>query len=553
VLLQAARYGSFLSDPEQFTFATNHGIIQNLGLLVLSLSFPTLPDRERYHDLAIERLGGQLEFLVDESGIARENSAGYQAFDLGLLGMAYRCLTLLGDPIPQAWAREYDSALRALAALRRPDGTLPAIGDTDGASQGDFPPTTVIDAAGTAAPLVPYVDRPPDDAETLAASAGYWIDWDGLEGWRVGRDLGQSVLTWTNPPGPGHKHADELSLEVWADGVAWLTGVGYWPYEDDGRIQAESWRGANAPHLVGEASTSTRSSTLVAHGRTDEMAAIDVQRSGPGTYEVRRQVVRIGADLWVVLDVLDGGDAASESVWTLSPELELQPANGDGSFVLSATTAAEAGRLDFVGSAGTTITSYRGSSEPFAGWHVIGGAPTPAPAVVVEQPAGAAWLATVLTRTESSPDPVSGRHVESRFASADDWSVTLPADGGPIEVRRTGAVITVEGHDASATPQTVRLVRGPDVGPEHVRLTTAFNAMAATYPQFQPLVSRRTNVTIVIVLLVLAEETLLVVVRRRWVRLAVPFRALGTIGWVAVAAWLGVVFLRSWEVLVLRA
>jgi hypothetical protein len=44
VLEQAARYGHFLSSPGHFTFSTNHGVMQNLGLLHLTLSFPTLPD-----------------------------------------------------------------------------------------------------------------------------------------------------------------------------------------------------------------------------------------------------------------------------------------------------------------------------------------------------------------------------------------------------------------------------------------------------------------------------------------------------------------------------
>lgn len=553
VLAQADRYGFFLSDAGQFTFATNHGIMQNLGLLMLSLSFPTLPDRARYRDLAVERLGGQLAFLLDDSGVFRENSAGYQAFDLGLLGMTYRCLTLLGDPIPPAWARGYDAALAVLAALRRPDDTLPAVGDTDGASQGDFPPTTVIDAAGQAAPLVPYVDRRPEDPEVLAAAAGYWIDWTGLEGWPGGNDLGQTVMTWTSPPGPGHKHADELSLEVWADGVVWLTGVGYWPYDDPGRIQAESWTGANAPHLAGEASTSVRTTALLSHGRSDAIGALDVERVGPGAYQVRRQVVHVGPDLWIVLDTTSGG--ASESVWTLSPELELRPADTDGSFVIEATTGTDSGRVDFVGSAGTTFTTYRGSAEPFAGWQVVNGAPRPAPAVVVRQPIEPGWLATVVTRTGGpAVDQASYALVDARIVSAENWSVTHAADGAKIEVRRTGATVTVAREDATGTStETVQLGQGPDVEPDKARIRAAFNDMASVYPQFQPLVSRRTIATMVILALTLVQETGLLVLRRRWPATYVPLRALGTVGWLAFAAWLSLFIVRSWEVLRLPA
>lgn len=556
VLAQAARYGYFLSSPEQFIFATNHGFMQNLGLLVLSLSFPTLPDRARYHELALERLGGQLAFLIDESGVVRENSAGYQAFDLGLLGMIYRSMTLLGDPIPEAWAQQYAAGLRVLADLRRPDGTLPAVGDTDGASLGDFPPTTAIDAAGRAAPLGPYAPQRPDAPETLAVAAGYWIEWDGLEGWPDGSDLGQTVMTWTSPPGPGHKHADELSLEVWSDGVGWLTGVGYWPYDAEGRLQAESWAGANAPHLTGEASTSERETWLLAHGRNDRIVALDVERVGPGTYRVRRQVVHVAADLWIVLDVSSGGSAASQSVWTLSPDVELLPTEATGSFLLRAGPAAASARLDYVGSPSTTFTTFRGSLAPFAGWQVVDGTPRAAPAVVVEQPAGSAWLVTVLARTDDSAaaDPVAGRPTDARVTSAEDWALTLPTGNGALAIRRMGATITVARQDASGRDEaTVGLAPGPDVRSELTRLRSAFDSMASAYPQFQPLTSRRTIVTIVIVVLALGQEVVLWIVRRRRPGLNLPLRALATIGWVAVAAWLSLVFLRSWEVLRLPA
>ena len=80
---------SLLADPGRFTFATNHGIMQNLALLEVGALFPTLPDRARYEQLA-STARGQLSFLVDDEGVVRENSAGYQAFDLGLLGMTFR-------------------------------------------------------------------------------------------------------------------------------------------------------------------------------------------------------------------------------------------------------------------------------------------------------------------------------------------------------------------------------------------------------------------------------------------------------------------------------
>ena len=549
VLAQAARYGSFLSSPEQFTFATNHGIMQNLGLLVLSLSFPSLPDRERYHQLALERLAGQLAFLIDDAGVVRENSAGYQAFDLALLGMTYRCMTLLGDPIPEDWATRYAAGLGILDALRRPDGTIPTVGDTDEAALGEYPPTTQIDSAGRAAPLRSFTARPPGASETLDAPAGYWIDGAGLEHWPDATS--QTVVTWTSPPGPGHKHADELGVMVWSDGISWLTSAGYWPYADASGLLAESWVGSNAPHLDGEASTSSRATELLAHGHSDQVAAVDLERVGPGSYRVRRQVVHVGEGLWIVLDVTSGGDSGSQSTWTASPEVDLRSAGSAGSYILQAGAAGAAARLDFVGSPAPDFAAYRGSLAPFAGWHVIGGTPQPAPAVVVDQPAGSAWLATILARTDGSSeaDRVTGPPTATRFDSAEDWAVTVPTTGAAIEIRRTGATISVARPGTpGGSPASVDLAPGPDARPDQARIRAAFDVMAAAYPQFQPLVSRRTIVSILILLVALGQAAVLLIVRRRWQALYVPLGALATLCWIGLAVWLGLVFLRSWEV-----
>lgn len=552
VLQQAARYGHFLASAEQFTFATNHGIIQNLGLLLLSLSFPTLPDRDRYHEIALERLAGQLEYLIDDTGVLRENSAGYQAFDLAMLAMTYRAMTLLGDPIPEDWARQYRAGLGFLASLRRPDGSLAMVGDTDAGDYGQFPPTSDIDGGGRAAPLEPYVARPPETAETLDAPAGYWINWDELEQWADGGDVVQTVLAWATPPGTGHEHADEPSLHVWANGIPWITGTGYWPYDDDGRRQAESWPGANAPHLAGEPWASSRETSPLWSGRVDGMTAIDVERAGPESYNVRRQVVRLEPNIWVVVDVTSGGDGPTRTIWTSAPAIELEQTGSVGSYVLAGPGDATA-RLDLVGSPSTTYSEHRGSADPFAGWQVIHGIPQPAPAVVVERPSGGGWLVTVVSRQSESIDAprVTGPPTDVLVNAPEAWRLSLSTVGGGLVIERSGSTITAARMHSGATPLTLELRKAPDPGPERERLRAAFERMAATYPQFQPLESRRSNVSILIVLFAFGQEVALALVRRWRRRLYLPLRVLGTLGWVAVAAWLGLVFIRSWQVLTL--
>ncbi len=281
VLAQAARYGWFLSNPGHFTFATNHGLMQNLGLLELVLAFPGLPDAPDYERIALQRLGEQLPYLIDDVGAIRENSAGYQAFDLRILAMTFRCMTLLGQTVPPAWAAQYSAATRFLGTLLRPDATLPASGDTDGAPA-DLPPVTDVDAAGIAGPLRAFDVAAPAATDTLDPDGGYWLRWTGLDARPSMVGSSQTVAVWTRPPAPGHKHADDMSVLLWSDGVSWLTSVGYWPYDDVNRRLAESWEGSNAPHLVGESPTSNRTVEVLGSAAAPGLAALDLERTGPG-------------------------------------------------------------------------------------------------------------------------------------------------------------------------------------------------------------------------------------------------------------------------------
>jgi hypothetical protein len=146
--------------------------------------------------------------------------------------------------------------------------------------------------------------------------------------------------------------------------------------------------------------------------------------------------------------------------------VELEVAGEPGSYELRSRTSQATARIDYAGSAGTEFQGYRGSLSPFAGWHVVDSTPKPAPAIVVEQPAGDAWLAAVVSRTSGASDsgPVIGRPLASRVSSAEEWSLTLPTASGQLEIQRSGDSIAVSRPDRAGDPSGQRgLVSGPDV------------------------------------------------------------------------------------------
>jgi hypothetical protein len=549
LLEQAARYGYFLSSPSHFTFATNHGLMQNLALLELRAAFPSLPAANDYRAIALERLGRQLELLVEPSGVIRENSPGYQAFDVAILAMIFRSMTLLDEPVPLEWARRYEACLTFLADLLRPDGTLPAIGDTDGAAGSELPPVTAIDG-GVASPLHPY-QRSPATSERLEAGAGYWIARRGLAAGPSADALSQTVVAWPSPPVRGHKHADEMSVHLWAEGVSWLTGVGYWPYDLAGRESAESWLGANAPHLAGEAATSDRETRLLRHGSDSMSAVLDLERTGPGDYSVRRQVVIVSPDAWVILDTWRDGSAETQSVWTMAPEVNLDPDGPPGSYVLRAASTATSYHLDFVGSGDATFEQFRASADPVLGWHVVNGTPQPASALVVEQPAGNGWQGAVITRRAEEGRPGSSARgpLDSRVTSAEDWAFTLATDRGDLVIRRSGDRIEMTGQAMGGGSHRLDLEPGPDVTGAQKVIDGAFQSLASDYPQFRSQPSRRTAVSFGILGLVVAQEVVMAIVRRRWPNRSRALNAASLLCWLVLAVILGTFVVQSWEVL----
>ncbi len=60
-----SRSGEMLARPSHFTFWSNHGFMQNLGLWNISVAFPSVPGTEDYKQLALERMSLQLEISAE--------------------------------------------------------------------------------------------------------------------------------------------------------------------------------------------------------------------------------------------------------------------------------------------------------------------------------------------------------------------------------------------------------------------------------------------------------------------------------------------------------
>jgi len=533
VLQLAARYGAVLAEPSHFTFATNHGVIQNLALWHFCLAFPNLANVESYKRLALERLDDQLKFYVNDEGVVLEHSPGYHKYGLRFLSRAFSYMNLLEIPVSASLMDKYHKAKDFYAQLRLPEGQLPGFGDTQWNPDPQGPLIAEFDAGGSLHRLTYRNDWKPRLEESIYPVAGYSVWWGGLEQWPNEEALSQTVVTWSHFLDHAHKHADEMSVWLWAQGQRWLANVGYWPYGSKLRSVATSWSGSNAPHLVDELLESSRQTILRSSGWSDGLAFLDLERTGPDGSILRRQVIWQKPFLWVVLDYTNTKAQPVRTVWTTSHKVKLAELS-PGIFTLDGENGQSMEGV-FFGSPGMKIKSIQGSKSPFAGWEVVDSEPKPAPAVIVEQKSGQAWAAvawsvlpkgTLLTKTSSAASI-------SRSEGPENWQVALSGRGSILTIGRKGGELSVSRETShSRTHEALNLRQAPAPAADREAIRRSFLAAERKYQPFKDYFGYRLKITMMLCLILLTQEAFFAYLRRRKVAGYAAARRVALFCWV---------------------
>ncbi len=537
VLQMASHSEQLLAKPNQFSYATNHGIMQNLALWHASLAFPSLPHTQDYQRLAQGRLVQQMKFYVSDEGVVLEHSAGYHVFGLELMGWAFRYLDLMHETPPEEWIEKYERAKSVYATLRRPDGSLPIFGDTVDQADPLGPLVTAFDQAHRPQRLHHQSEWKPAAATNVYPASGYAVWWDGLESWPKPMDLSQTVVTWSNFSGHAHKHADEMSLLFWAGGQTWLSNIGYWPYESNWRNTITSWEGANAPHLVGETASAPRTTRLVSSGSSDHLSMLELERMGVENYVARRQVIHLKPNLWLVLDSTSGSEKSHTSTtWTSASDVRWMQRRG-GAYRLEGPGPNHYLNLFSIGSANTAEKLFRGSFRPFAGWQFERGLTVPASALVVEQPARNSWAATIWIWEKAGLTAWSdGQPQMIYWKNATDWELQLPAQAADLSLTREGNMLRL--HSERGRDQTLALVAPSDISPRLAELQSQFAETALQYHYFIENSPKRLKITYLLLGIFLLQEILFVLYKRISAPHLSVLKYLNTMAWVLGGIWL---------------
>jgi hypothetical protein len=409
----------------QYYSPNTHLTGEALGLFYAGVLFPELQGAQGWRALGSRVLEEQVERQVHPDGVYFEQSTRYQYYTVEI----YLHYVLLAkrnrQPVAEPVQERLERMMEFLLHVRRPDGTMPQIGDTDGGwllplvrrESGDFR------ALFSTAAVLFENSQFAWAAGNLAAETLWLLGTSALQEWsalspqpprlmelHTFRDGGYVVMRngWSDDShhlifdaGPlgcrvsgAHGHADLLSIQCSAWGESFLVDAGTCCYTADSK-----WRNyfrssqAHSTVLVDGCSQAEPRGPFSWRSRPSARLRAYVQDSGlcladaeHEAYEFladgvthRRRVVFVDSRYWLLIDDLSGSeDHHIEVRFQLAPlpvEAEddgwVRAYGNKGALLLKAFSAAP---LD--------VEIHRGEMDPTAGWFSANyGQRTPAPAV----------------------------------------------------------------------------------------------------------------------------------------------------------------------------
>ena len=323
-----------------------------LGLFYAATVFPEFRDAPRWRDVAFRILVGECDAQVCQDGVHVERSTCYHRYALEI----YLHFLVLADrngiAVPDALRERVRQMVEFLLAIRRPDGTIPAIGDDDGGTllpmdgratgdvRGLFGVAAAIfgrrDFAWGAEGLTPDVawllgpagvrafdDLPPaapaSDPSQVFPSGGYA---SMRSGW--GPDAHHAIVDIGPlgcPVSGGHGHADLLSIQCSIFGEPCLVDAGTYALAADAPWR-DYFRGTSAHStvVIDGVSQAQPAGPFGWHAQprvrlrewhsTGEFDFLDAEHDGyralPDPVVHRRRVIFVKPGYWILIDDLSG-------------------------------------------------------------------------------------------------------------------------------------------------------------------------------------------------------------------------------------------------------
>ena len=418
-----------------------------LGLFYAGTLFSEFRDAAQWRSIGTRVLLDESHAQVSADGVHFEQSTCYHAYTVEIY-LHFVLLASRNDTtLPPRIVEQVRQMVEFLVAVRRPDGTIPAIGDGDGGvllplagrQRGDSRGVFAVAAAAFdrpefawaaegAAPEVLWLmgtaglqafdavrpDAPADGASRVFRSGGYGVM---RSGWDANA---HQLIVDVGPLGcrtsSGHGHADLLSVQCSIFGEACLVDAGTYCYTPE-----PAWRdffrstAAHSTVLVDGLDQAQPAGPFRWHHRPRARLRAwesdphrDVLDADHDAYHrladpvtCRRRVIFVKPDYWLIVDDLDGRtNHEVERTFQFAPEIRVTL--GPASWVRAETPG---GRVLWMLSlsSGPVQTSLKcGERDPIRGWTSADyGIRQPAPMLVCSSTVTPPWRGLTLLLPDS--------------------------------------------------------------------------------------------------------------------------------------------------------
>lgn len=236
--------------PSRFSSANNHKIAELAGLFLAAVSFPELPQAEKYCSFARAELEKEIEKQILPDGVGVEQSPTYSGYALEWLLLAARAAEEIGQPFSETYRNRVRASEQYMRWFLDDAGHPPRIGDDD---EGHV--------------LRANYSEPEQYVRRIANVAACWLkDCEPIaSGLKIFREGGYTVVR-DNLPGPtlvgvldhgplgylsiaAHGHADSLSFWLHSGTEPIFVDAGTYLYHSGGS-QRDKLRGTPMHNTV---------------------------------------------------------------------------------------------------------------------------------------------------------------------------------------------------------------------------------------------------------------------------------------------------------------
>ena len=431
----------FLADP-RFR-GTNHGVYHAMSLYSLTNAFPELDAAAEWRAAARASVTELLTQLVEpDDGISTEQSASYHFLALSLFARVNAYLAQFSDGLTADELGVIRRMVEFGALLVQPDGTLPAVGDTNYGQQAPLALLKSLRQQGFTTPIADWILS---DGE--AGHAPPPMDLYPASGYALMRERGQAgraarLLFDFGAFRRVHGHVDPLNVILADDsGPILVDSGGPFGYGDPGR---NAFIAARAHNLILVDGRAPAAGTPVLGPVVDSpaLSSVEARLRLIGGVEHRRTVIWARqAGAVIVIDRLRTPGRTPhrfELLFHVPPKARVALRTDGASLQRGDGTAT---RIRMLSSGRAAVDVIAGAQHPAIGWVTTGGRKrTRAPVIRSHIRADHGWFVTSFGLHGADPvvqaRPLSGGRLGITIIHGGDaWRIGLPRNGAPTMSR----------------------------------------------------------------------------------------------------------------------